>query len=107
MRDIAESAARCVIRHRPAATVPAKNPSNRGRTSDLGIAQCFPLQSHALPTELSKAYYLLPKVLYNEQLNKSRLSIQSRGPVLSKHISGAFFRGLLLRVEYPVRGADD
>jgi hypothetical protein len=43
----------------------AKNPSNRGRTSDLGIAQCFPLQSHALPTELSKAYYLLQKVLYN------------------------------------------
>ena len=31
-----------------------QHPSNRDRTSDLEMI-CYPLQSHALPTELSKA----------------------------------------------------
>jgi hypothetical protein len=45
-----------------AAIQQAKIPSNRDRTSDLGIA-VFPLQSHALPTELSKAIPSTSKII--------------------------------------------
>jgi hypothetical protein len=102
MKDIAESAARwCVIVIAPQLLL-AKNPSNRGRTSDLGIAQCFPLQSHALPTELSKAHYLSPKEVYNEQMNKSRLSIPSRGLVFTPGLCP----GPSFARQYPLRRAD-
>ena len=56
----------------------------------------FPLQSHALPTELSKEHYFLPKVIYMSKW--VNLSVYS--------ITWTSSGNLSLRVECPVRGED-
>ena len=50
-----------------------RSPSSRNRTSDLRITIAYPLQSSALPTELSKAPMLLPSAVVPLILTKASL----------------------------------